>query len=376
MTVIMSWVFWTAAALIAYTYAGYPAWLWLRARLRPWPVRRGPHQPSVSILMAVRDEELVLRQKLQNLFELDYPEELCQIVVVSDGSTDRTEEILRERAGDSRFCAVLSQLAEGKAASLNHGLEMCQGEIVLFTDARQRIEPVALRLLMENFADSEVGAASGELMLGDPAAGEKEHGIGLYWRIEKSIRELESESGSVVGATGALYAVRRELVADLPEGTILDDVYIPMQVVRQEKRVVFEGRARAWDRPVVESREFSRKVRTLSGNYQLLQLAPWILSSGNPIRFEYVSHKLLRLAVPFALLTMLVTSALLPQMLYHIFLMAQLSFYALSLFGLSGLKIGLLKRLGDTALTFVVLNMAAAVAFANFVVGRKVAWTR
>jgi len=126
----------------------------------------------------------------------------------------------------------------------------------------------------------------------------------------------------------------------------------------------------------VQSREFSRKVRTLSGNYQLLQLAPWILGNGNPIRFEYISHKLLRLAVPFALLATLVTSALIPQTLYRVFLIAQLSFYALSLLGLSHVKIGLLRRLGDAALTFVMLNTAAAVAFANFVTGRKVAWTR
>jgi len=230
---------------------------------------------------------------------------------------------------------------------------------------------------MENFADPEVGAVSGELMLGDPVHGEKEHGVGLYWRIEKRIRELESASGSVVGATGALYAVRRELVTALPEGTILDDVYTPMQVVRQGKRVVFDGRARAWDRPSVDQgREFSRKVRTLSGNYQLLQLAPWLLSSSNPIRFEYVSHKLLRLAVPFALVGMLVSTIFIPQVLYRVLLIAQLSFYGLALLGLSPVKIGLLKRLGDTALTFVVLNTAAAVAFANFVFGRKVAWTR
>jgi poly-beta-1,6-N-acetyl-D-glucosamine synthase len=377
MMMIMTWVFWMAAVLIAYTYAGYAAWLWLRSGLRPWPVRRGAYQPSVSILMAVRNEESALPQKLRNLFELDYPADLRQIVVVSDGSTDRTEAILREHSGDSRFSAVLSQLSEGKAASLSHGLAVCQGDVVLFTDARQSIECGALRMLVENFADPEVGAASGELMLGDPADGEKGHGVGLYWRIEKRIRELESASGSVVGATGALYAVRREFVTPIPEGTILDDVYIPMQVVRKGKRVVFDGRARAWDRPSIDqSREFSRKVRTLSGNYQLLQLAPWILSSSNPIRFEYVSHKLLRLAVPFALLGVLVSAVFLPQTPYRVLLIAQLSFYALALLGLSPVKIGLLKRLGDTALTFVVLNTAAAVAFANFVFGRKVAWTR
>jgi len=116
-------------------------------------------------------------------------------------------------------------------------------------------------------------------MLGDPELGETGKGMGLYWRIEKKTRELESECGSVVGATGALYAVRRELLVPLPEGTILDDVYIPMQVVRQQKRVVFEPRARAWDTPDLgDGLEFARKVRTLSGNYQLVQLAPWLVS--------------------------------------------------------------------------------------------------
>jgi poly-beta-1,6-N-acetyl-D-glucosamine synthase len=377
MIAISTWAFWIAAALIAYTYLGYAAWLWLRARLRPWPVRRGPVQPLVSILMAVRDEESVLPQKLQNVLELDYPAELCQIVVVSDGSTDRTEAILREYSDHPRFCLAMNRLSRGKAARLNQGVELCHGDVVVFTDARQSIERGAVRLLAENFADPEVGAASGELMLGDPASGEAGQGLGLYWRIEKSIRELESASGSVVGATGAFYAVRRELLTAIPEGAILDDVYTPMEVVRQGKRVVFDPRARVWDRPDLgQSREFSRKVRTLSGNYQLLQLAPWILGNGNPIRFEYISHKLLRLAVPFALLATLVTSALIPQTLYRVFLIAQLSFYALSLLGLSHVKIGLLRRLGDAALTFVMLNTAAAVAFANFVTGRKVAWTR
>jgi cellulose synthase/poly-beta-1,6-N-acetylglucosamine synthase-like glycosyltransferase len=214
-------------------------------------------------------------------------------------------------------------------------------------------------------------------MLGDPASGETGKGMGLYWRVEKMIRELESASGSVAGATGALYCARRDLLEPLPEGTILDDVLLPMQVVRQGARVVFDSRARAWDLPDLgESREFSRKVRTLSGNYQLLQLAPWLLSSKNPIRFEFVSHKLSRLAVPFALVALLVASLCLPQPFYRAVLVAQLAFYALSLAALAGVKIGPLSRLADAARTFVVLNSAAMVAFVNFVTGRKAVWVR
>jgi cellulose synthase/poly-beta-1,6-N-acetylglucosamine synthase-like glycosyltransferase len=274
---------------------------------------------------------------------------------------------------------VIKPASQGKAAGLNDATKLADGEVLLFTDARQHIESGALRLLIENFADPEVGAASGELMLGDPASGESGRGMGLYWRIEKKVRELESASGSVAGATGALYCARRSLLApsSLPEGTILDDVLLPMQIVRLGSRVVFDSRARAWDSPDLgKGREFSRKVRTLSGNYQLLQLAPWLLSSENAIRFEFVSHKLSRLAVPFALLALLIASAFLPQPFYRVALGAQLAFYALSLAPLAGVKIGPLSRLADPARTVVVLNFAALVAFVNFVTGRKAVWLR
>jgi cellulose synthase/poly-beta-1,6-N-acetylglucosamine synthase-like glycosyltransferase len=202
--------------------------------------------------------------------------------------------------------------------------------------------------------------------------------MGLYWRIEKKIRELESESGSVVGATGALYAVRRELLAPVPEGTILDDVYIPMQVVRQKKRVIFEPRARAWDTPDLGGGlEFARKVRTLSGNYQLVQLAPWILSRHNPLLWRFISHKVLRLAVPFALAAMLAASLWLSAPIYRAALVLQLCFYALAVFALARLpRPRLIGRVADAAGTFVLLNTAAVVAFANFVAGRKAAWSR
>src|SRR5262249_38574508 len=158
-------------------------------------------------------------------------------------------------------------------------------------------------------ADPQVGCASGELILGDPGSGEVTHGMGLYWKIEKMVRVNESASGSTVGATGALYAVRRSLLVPVPPEMILDDVFIPMQVLRNGARVVFDPRAHVWDLPNLGAhREFARKVRTLSGNYQLLQLQPWLLSSANPILFGLISHKLLRLIVPFALCILLAAS--------------------------------------------------------------------
>lgn len=370
-------VFWGSTAGIAYTYFGYPGWLWLRSRWRHKEVQRGPYLPFVSVIMVVRNEERSLERKLENLLTLDHPAELTQLVVVSDGSTDRTEMILHNHANNPRLNVVLNQLLRGKAAGLNDALELAQGDIVVFTDARQQIEPHALRLMLENFADPQIGCVSGELMLGDCQTGEVGEGLGLYWKVEKRIRELESGSGSVVGATGAFYAIRRMLLRALPPETILDDVYLPMEVARQGFRVVFDARARAWDNADLGAeREFARKVRTLSGNYQLLQIAPWLLTGVNPIRFEFVSHKLLRLAVPFALAGILVASLVLRAPVYRMALALQVAFYGLSFLAIVRLKTGLVGRMANAALTFVVLNTAAVVAFANFVSGRKAAWIR
>ena len=374
----MKWVFWMSATFIAYTYLGYPLWLWIRSRWCRKPVRSGPYIPFLSIIMIVRNEEKVLPRKLRNLLDLNYPDESLEIVMVSDGSTDSTNQILSEHTANPRIRVILNPQQQGKAAGLNAAMSSVRGEIVVFTDARQQIEPDAIRVLVENFADPEIGCASGELMLGDPETGEAEQGMGMYWRIEKAVRELESAVGSVVGATGAIYGVRRKLLVNVPDEAILDDVYIPMHVVRRGARVIFDPRARAWDSPDQgTAREFTRKVRTLSGNYQLLQLAPWLLTSANPLRFQFLSHKVLRLVVPFALLATLLASFLTPGVFYRGAVILQLAFYTLSFLGLAHfLRRGPLARVADAARTFVLLNTAAAVAFANFAAGRKVAWER
>lgn len=371
----MKWVFWLSVAFTAYAMVGYLAFLWVKARLSPRPALRGKFEPFISVVMVARNEERVLAEKIRNLLTMEYPAEKLQIVVVSDGSTDGTEAILREQARNPRVHVVLNQLPRGKAQGLNDGISMAQGDVVVFTDARQPIEPNAFRLLMENFADPEVGAVSGELMLGNPATGEAGRGMGLYWQIEKRVRQLESATGSVVGATGAIYAVRRQLLPEVPADTILDDVFVPMDVVRQGYRVLFDTRARAWDDPDLGTeREFNRKVRTLYGNYQLLQLAPWLLKKENPLRFALVSHKLLRLIMPFAVVAAIASSAALPEAFYRAAFWTQVGVYALSFLRLAGLKLGPISRLTDVAYTFVALNAAALVAFSKFITGQKAVW--
>ncbi len=229
-----------------------------------------------------------------------------------------------------RSSAMILPEQGGKAIALNHGLAAAHGEVIVFTDARQTIASEALKHIVANFADPDVGCVSGELMIGQGEASGAQ-GVGLYWRMEKKIRYWEGLAGSTVGATGALYAVRKNLISPLPPGTILDDVYIPLQVVRQGQRVVFEPRALAFDPLTPDPKqEFRRKLRTLIGNYQLLQLAPWVLTRPNPLRLQFVCHKLLRLLVPFALVGMLVSTLWLRKDVYELALVLQLVFYALA----------------------------------------------
>lgn len=371
----MRWLFWCSVCFIGYTYAGYPCWLYLRSRLRPLPVRKAEFFPAISVVLAVRNEEQFLVRKLENLRALDYPADRLEIIVVSDGSTDSTGEIL-QHAADDYVRPLILQLHEGKASALNRGVEAAWGEILVLTDARQLIDPGAVRNLAANFADSEVGCVSGELMLGKPEGPESQQGVGLYWKYEKLIRQWESASGAVVGATGALYAVRKKLWVPLPPGTLLDDVYQPLHTAKQGRRVLFEPQARAWDDVASSEKEFRRKVRTLTGNYQLLQLSPWLLTSSNPLRFEFICHKIFRLLVPFALLGLFISSLILPEPFYRAVLLLQVIFYGLALVALWRPQFGIIARLADVALAFLLMNTAAALALVYFLTGKKRVWVR
>ncbi len=225
----------------------------------------------------------------------------------------------------------------GKAAALNAGMQSATGEILLFCDIRPRIENNALQLLLSNFADPRVGCVAGELLLRDDShdAGAKVVGS-LYWRYEQWIRNCEAKVDSPLGVYGGFYAVRRELAGALPDGTILDDMLQPLRVIRQGFRSVFDARARVYDTwPKSLRGEFHRKVRTLAGNFQLLQLAPWLLFRQNRLRFELISHKLLRLLVPVLLVILLISSALLAKhsLLYGTALAAQVILYVLAALG-------------------------------------------
>jgi len=368
----MKLLFWFSLALVAYAYFGYAIWLWLQARLWRRPVCKRPIFPDVTIIIAAHNEETNLPAKLENLRRLEYPRDRLQIVVVSDGSTDRTATILREQA--VTILPIILDQPNGKAFALNQAVMHATGEILVFLDVRQIVEPKAVAELVSCFADSKVGAVSGELVLQAGGNGRSPQGLDIYWKIEKAVRKLESASGSMVGVTGAIYAIRRELYVAIPSGTILDDVFVPVNVVRMGKRVIFQPSAIAYDQLFVQKgKEFSRKIRTLTGNYQLLKIAPWLLSPTNPLFFRFISHKLLRLLVPLLLVLMLVGSAASIGAFYRDVFWCQIAFYLLAAVGGLSQSARKFKPIA-IANTFVMLNVAAALAFYNFIAGLKRIW--
>jgi cellulose synthase/poly-beta-1,6-N-acetylglucosamine synthase-like glycosyltransferase len=330
-------LFWFALALVLYVYVGYPALLALWSRVAPKPVSRGLETPGVSVIVAARNEASVLRRRIDNLLACDYPSSALQIVVVSDGSTDGTPSILASY-GDKIDAILLP--AGGKATALNAGVAAARHEVLVFADARQTFSPEALRALVAPLADPRIGGVSGELLL-DCESGDADSsvggGVGAYWRYEKWLRRNESLVGSTLGATGAIYALRRDLWLPLPPETILDDVLAPMRAVLAGSRVVFQSSAKAFDRvPPGASVEFGRKTRTLAGNYQLLLLEPRLLIPFvNPVWLQFLSHKLARLVVPYALCALLATSAVLAgkHVFYAIVFVGQLAFYGLAAYG-------------------------------------------
>jgi len=426
-------LFWVSAAVIAYVYVGYPilldAWARVAARRQRSCPRVNPnHVEGVSIVIAARNEAARLPDRIRNLLALDYPPHCRQIIVSSDGSADNTAEALACFGDEVEFVETPPL---GKAGALNAGVARARFDILVFADARQTFAAGALRALTQPFSDPNVGGVTGELVLGCEAGGRRSgfdrrhspsdsgpgdrrvgvdrrshlqsvvaEGVGLYWRYEKALRRRESIVGSTLGATGAIYALRRSLWQPLPDGTLLDDVLAPMRAVLARRRVIFEPLARAFDAtPADSAREAQRKVRTLAGNFQILWLEPRLLIPFvNPVWLQYISHKVGRLAVPYALLALMAGSVALAgrEPLYTAALSAQCAFYLLAGYGawferkaslrspdpslpisaprLVARPLGRswLDRAARVAFTFILLNAAAVEALAAVVLRTKV----
>ncbi|MFV0442640.1 MAG: glycosyltransferase family 2 protein [Planctomycetaceae bacterium] len=376
----MLWMYWLSIAGLAYIYVGYPLLVWLFARLRRRPIPRPHWSESVSVVIAGYNEGRRLAAKLDSLFASTAADHIVEVLIGSDGSDDDTADVLA-RYGDSRVRLVQFSERRGKPAVLNDVVPQCQGDVVILTDARQMLDRDGIARLASRLADPLIGVVSGELMFrtdaGDTAAAK---GMGAYWAYEKWIRKSEGRFRSVPGATGAFYALRPRLFRPVPENTLLDDVVIPMQAVEQGFRCVLEEGAIAWDTPSQSTQqEAVRKRRTIAGAAQLIVNQPrWLLPWKNPIWWEFVSHKLLRLTSPVLLLTALASNiALATSLSYQLLLGGQFLFYlaAALAWGLSlrGKKLPLL----GTVLMFVSMNLTTVLALWDACRGRfRATWQR
>ena len=364
--------------LVAYAYLGYPLLIFVLSRLLPRRVRKADITPKVSLIIAAYNEERDIAARLDNALALDYPCDKLEIIVASDCSTDRTDEIVRG------YCArgvILDRQRErlGKSVAQNHAARVASGDLLIFSDATTMYAPDTVRRLVRSFADPQVGCVAGQLIYVDRAASGVGRGCRTYWSYEKFIKASESRAGSLIGVSGCLYAVRRSSYAPLALD-MSSDFVIATEMHLQGLRTVYERDAVAMEETNQRSRdEFRMRVRVIEQTYSALHRYAAAL---NPRRhglfaWQLISHKLMRYAVPVWLVAIFALNWSLSgeSSLYRWSFIAQLIFYLMGLAGWAGARRGL--RLGLLALPYyyALANVAALAAFIEFMRGRaNVVW--
>jgi biofilm PGA synthesis N-glycosyltransferase PgaC len=366
----MIWIFAASLALTIYTVIGWPLLLAIWVRLFGKPAQRQFIPRTVTVIIAVHNGERYMRAKLNSVLALDYPRELVDVIVVSDGSTDATEDVARE----FDKIQLLRVAKGGKSRALNTAIPRATGEILFLTDVRQELDPNCLRELVSYFADPQVGAVSGLLRI---RTGETRGSldIGLYWRVETWVREQLSRLDSMFGATGPVYALRRKLAVYIPESVLLDDMYLPLAAFFKGYRLVMAHNAIAWDYPTSRYTEFHRKVRTLAGNYQLLYYYPRLLVPfANRMWFHYMSYKFARIILPWLIMTTVITSVWLPDPWNRVIPLTAFAVVLIAIVDRHVPQYSLLKPLTSAMRTFLVMMVAAVLALRVLFVDPRTLW--
>jgi len=370
----MSIVFWVSVLVMVYIYIGYPSIVYLLSKIKSNPDKNYEFLPSITIIISVYNEEKLIQKKIDNLFSLNYPDNLIEVIIVTDGSNDATASIIRKH---SSIKLIESKERLGKAECVNRAVAAAHNDILILMDVRQTVEQNAIKELVSNLSNDNVGAVSGELVYRESSdINQTIENAGFYWKYEKMIRKAESKVGSVQGVTGALYAIKKDLMPQIKEGTILDDVYVPMTVIKNGYRVLFEPQAVIYDDASVdEAIERKRKIRTIAGNYQLISMNKWLLSPIlNPTFFQYFSHKVLRLMSPFILAITLIALFYLTIFNYGLFYKLLLLLVALVfLFTyIKGIKIKFLYKVIKINHAFLQLNYYALLGCIEYIKNKNI----
>lgn len=379
----MEFIFWLFLGLIVYCYFGYPLLLKIVSNIAARPVAKKYIEPTISVVISLYNEEDVIQKKIENLLSLNYPREKMEVLIGSDGSDDRTVEIVKRFASQGVEVFDFKE-RRGKMMTINDLATRAKHEVLVFTDARQMFDNNALKELTANLADPKVGCVSGELMFTDrdnPTA----QGINLYWKYEKFLRFEESKIHSMLGATGAIYAIRRELYTPVPPQVVLDDMFIPLKIIEKGFRAVIDGSAKAYDEVASSPKEeHRRKARTLYGNYQIFGLFPDLFNPlTSPVAFQFFSHKFLRVIVPFLMMAVFgLNIFLLDKMIYQKLFFLQILFYVMAVVGAlarnsSYAMLKPIKKLCYIPYVFCLLNFSALNGFFRFIFAKQeITWQK
>ncbi|MGH8581580.1 MAG: glycosyltransferase family 2 protein [Gammaproteobacteria bacterium] len=371
-------VFWLSALLIGYTYAGYPLALAILMRLRSRPVLRSDITPPITVIVAAYNEERSIGAKIADLLAQDYPPGSKEVIIVSDGSIDGTDEIVRQhQASGLRYLRVEDR--QGKSAAQNAAAEIAHGEILVFTDATTRLEPGALRRIVRGFADDTVGCVGGKLSYASRGGSGTGAGGESYWRYERSIKRMEGAISSLIGVSGCFYAVRKRLYEKVPPN-LISDFAIALMIYEKGYRIIYEEAARCLEETLESGeRELSMRIRVALRTYSALWAKRHLLS---PARyglyaFQLISHKVLRYAVPLLLIALFVSNLTLRgEPLYTLAFIVQATGYASALAGWVLQGRGPAGNLLNKPYYFVLANLAALIALLRFVRGQEmVVWT-
>jgi cellulose synthase/poly-beta-1,6-N-acetylglucosamine synthase-like glycosyltransferase len=370
-------MFWGAAGLLAFVYAGFPLLVILVGKLRERRVRKRTVTPSASLIVAAYNEQETIAARLDNALALDYPPGALEIIVASDGSCDATVQIAQTFA--ERGVQALALPRRGKIHALAEAVRHAKGEILVFSDANTMYDRRALLALAQNFADPDVGGVAGHTSYSlRPESESSSHGENLYWNYDTWIKGLESLTGSVISAHGGMYAIRRELFPAVTDAAVTDDFAISTAVIEQGRRLVFEPEARGWE-PTVEKTagEFSRRVRLMTRGFRAVLLRRRLL---NPFRSGFyaivlLTHKVLRRLMAPVLAVLFASSLALASAsaFYALAAAGQLGLYTLAGAGwlLRSSRLGRAK-IFYVPFFFCMANLASTVAFLRFLKGERV----
>jgi len=371
-------LFWMSLFVILYVYVGYPVLLWLWGRGRSAPQYDSVALPSITIMISAYNEERYIEKKIKNALSIDYPKESMQVVVISDGSSDRTLEIANS-IKDERLKVIEVVERKGKPNALNQGLKFATGEVLVFTDANVFFDEHSIQALVKPFSDVRCGAVSGCVELVAMESGEP-LGEGAYMKYERFMQSYESLLETMVGIDGGMFAIRSQYVTKVPEDIILDDFYLAMRAIANDGQIIYESNATAEELvPASVSQEFRRKTRIAAGGFQVLKYMDFLKKPFSHLKATlfFVSHKLLRWLSPFFLLTLLLSSVYLSGMQYvNVFLWLQIAFYALAMVG------HLAPALRNKTIIYIpyyfsAMNMACFIGFWRYLLGKqKVTWNR